>query len=72
MKGAKPTHPELLDFLTDDFVKNGWTMKRLHKLIMLSDAYRMSTRHPQADALKEKDPNNDLLAFFPTRRLSSE
>jgi mono/diheme cytochrome c family protein len=72
VKGAKPTHPELLDFLTDDFVKNGWTMKRLHKLIMLSDAYRMSTRHPQADALKEKDPNNDLLAFFPTRRLSSE
>lgn len=71
-KGARPTHPELLDFLTHDFVKNGWTLKRLHKLIMMSDAYRMSTRHPRMDALKEKDPANDLLAFFPTRRLSSE
>lgn len=72
VKAAKPTHPELLDFLADDFVKNGWTMKRLHKLILLSDTYRMSTRHPQADMLKEKDPTNDLLAFYPTRRLSAE
>lgn len=71
-KGAKPTHPEILDFLADDFVKYGWTLKRLHKFIMLSQAYQMSAQHPQMDALKEKDPNNDLLAFFPTRRLSAE
>ncbi|MCB1204195.1 MAG: PSD1 domain-containing protein [Verrucomicrobiae bacterium] len=71
-KGAKPTHPELLDFLADDFVKHGWTLKRLHKLIMLSDAYRMAARNSAADQLKEKDPNNDLLAFFPTRRLTAE
>lgn len=71
-KGAKPTHPELLDFLADDLVKHGWKLKRLHKLIMMSAAYRMSTQHPQSEALREKDPANDLLAFFPTRRLSAE
>ena len=72
VKGAKPTHPVLLDFLTADFVEHGWTLKRLHKLIMLSRAYRMSTQHPQHDSLRESDPNNDLLAYFPTRRLSAE
>ena len=71
-KGAKPTHPGLLDFLADDFVKHGWTLKRLHKLIMMSEAYQMSTQHPQAQTLREKDPANDLLAFFPTRRLTAE
>ncbi len=72
VKGGKPTHPEILDLLADDFVKNGWTLKRLHKLIMMSDAYQMSSQHPQMDKLRETDPNNDLLAFFPTRRLTAE
>ncbi|HAV64210.1 MAG TPA: hypothetical protein DCY13_17820, partial [Verrucomicrobiales bacterium] len=64
--------PELLDWLTADFVEHGWTFKRLHKLIMMSDAYRMSAQHPQLEKLRTSDPNNDLLAFFPTRRLSAE
>jgi mono/diheme cytochrome c family protein len=71
-KGGKPTHPELLDWLAADFVEHGWTFKRLHKLIMLSDAYQMSTQHPQMDKLRDADPSNGLLAFFPARRLSSE
>ncbi len=71
-KGAKPTHPEILDLLADDLVKHGWTLKRLHKEIMMSQAYQMSAQHPRQEQLREKDPNNDLLAFFPPRRLSAE
>ncbi len=72
VKGAKPTHPELLDWLASDFVSNGWKLKRLHRLIMTSAAYRQSSRHPEADRLRETDPNNDLLAYFPPRRLTAE
>ena len=71
-KGKKPTHPELLDWLAADFVKNGWTFKRLHKMIMMSDAYRQSSSHPEMESILNKDPNNDLLAYFPTKRLTAE
>lgn len=71
-KGAKPTHPELLDWLAADFVENGWKIKRLHKLIMKSQAYRQSSRHSNMDSLLTTDPNNDLLAYFPTKRLTAE
>ncbi|MEO6788501.1 MAG: DUF1549 and DUF1553 domain-containing protein, partial [Chthoniobacteraceae bacterium] len=72
VKGAKPTHPELLDWLTADFVEHGWTLKRLHKLIMMSQAYQMDARHPDSEKLRNDDPNNDLLAYFPNRRLTAE
>ncbi|MEZ6056740.1 MAG: PSD1 and planctomycete cytochrome C domain-containing protein [Planctomycetaceae bacterium] len=72
VKGAKPTHPELLDWLAADLVEHGWQLKRLHKLIMTSRAYQMSGSHPQSDELFKTDPNNDLLAFFPARRLTAE
>ena len=72
VKGEKPTHPELLDWLAADFVENGWTMKRLHRLIMTSDAYRRSAQHPQYTAIASEDPNNALLAYYPARRLSAE
>ncbi len=72
VKSAKPTHPELLDWLAADFVEHGWTMKRIHKLIMMSQAYQMATGHPQMAKLKNDDPNNDLFAYFPTRRLTAE
>ena len=71
-KGKKPTHPELLDWLATDFVENGWTFKRLHKKIMMTDAYRQSSGHPNMEAILNKDPNNDLLAYFPTKRLTAE
>ena len=72
VKGEKPTHPELLDWLAADFVENGWTLKRLHRLIMTSDAYRRSAQHPEHTAMASEDPNNDLLAYYPARRLTAE
>ena len=42
--GAKPSHPELLDWLADEFIRSGWSVKHLHKLIMLSDTYQQSSR----------------------------
>ncbi len=71
-KGSKPTHPELLDWLTVDFIENGWKVKRLHRLIMSSDAYQRSGRHADLKQLETVDPNNDLLARFPARRLTAE
>lgn len=72
VKGKKPSHPELLDWLATDFVENGWTMKRLHRLIMTSDVYRQAGHHPNREELATKDPDNALLAYFPTRRLTAE
>jgi len=72
VKGKKPSHPELLDWLATDFVENGWTLKRLHRLIMTSDAYRRAGHHPQRKELSVKDSDNRLLAYFPTRRLTAE
>jgi hypothetical protein len=68
--GDRPTHPELLDWLAREFVAGGWRMKAMHKLIMTSNAYRMSSQNdPQAHA---KDPVNDLFWRFDMRRLSAE
>ena len=71
-KGGKPTHPQLLDWLTADFVEHGWKTKRLHRMIMTSAAYRRSGQHPNLKHLATVDPNNDLLARFPARRLNAE
>ncbi|MEZ6040055.1 MAG: PSD1 and planctomycete cytochrome C domain-containing protein [Planctomycetaceae bacterium] len=71
-KGARPSHPELLDFLASDFVEHGWTIKRLHRLIMLTDAYQRSSQPPHDESWKTTDPNNRLLSHFPKRRLSAE
>ncbi|MDR3621719.1 MAG: PSD1 and planctomycete cytochrome C domain-containing protein [Paludisphaera borealis] len=60
-KGAQPTHPELLDWLAVDFMENGWSMKRLHKLMVLSDAYRRSSSSAgAAPATIAADPENHL------------
>ena len=71
-KGGKPTHPQLLDWLAADFVEHGWRLKRLHRLIMKSDTYRQSGRHPQASELAVVDPENHLFAYRIPRRLSAE
>lgn len=68
--GDKPTHPELLDYLADDFVKNGWSPKKLHREILLSSVYRQSSAN-RDDAFKV-DPDNKLLAVFPHKRLEAE
>jgi hypothetical protein len=71
-KGSKPTHPELLDWLTTDFIAHGWQLKRLHRLILSSDTYRRSHKPTQPKKQAEVDPNNELLASFPPRRLTAE
>jgi hypothetical protein len=69
-QGDKPTHPELLDWLVAEFISSGWSVKDLHRLILNSNAYQMSSR-PNPDALKA-DPTNDLYWRFDMRRLSGE
>lgn len=68
--GDKPTNPELLDYLASDFVKNGWSIKNLHRQILLSSVYRQSSASRE-DAQKV-DPDNKLLAVFPRKRLEAE
>lgn len=68
--GAKPTHPELLDYLADKFVKEGWSPKKLQREILLSSTYRQSSA-PREDVAKV-DPDNKLLAVFPRQRLDAE
>jgi Protein of unknown function (DUF1549)/Protein of unknown function (DUF1553)/Planctomycete cytochrome C len=69
-QGDKPTHPELLDWLASKLVEGGWRMKSMHRLIMTSNAYRMSSKGDPA-ALAA-DPQNDLLWRFDLRRLTAE
>ena len=70
LKGERPTHPGLLDWLASEFVKEGWSLKKLHRLIMLSSTYQQSSAH-QAQAAKA-DPDNKLLWRFPLHRLEGE
>jgi hypothetical protein len=68
--GDRPSHSELLDWLADEFTSTGWSLKRLHRLMMTSAAYRQSSlRHPAGD---EIDPENRLLWRMPVRRLEAE
>ncbi len=68
--GDRPTHPELLDWLAAEFVKSGWSVKHIHKLIAESEAYRQSSIE-RGDGSK-LDPENALLSHFPRRRLDGE
>ena len=68
--GDKPSNPELLDYLAYSFVKEGWSVKKLHRQILLSSVYRESSAH-RAEAYKI-DPENKLLAVFPRKRLDTE
>jgi len=70
--GGKPSHPALLDWLAVTFVEHGWSLKRLHRLIVTSAAYARSSAHPDRKTLAERDPAAVSLAVFPLRRLSAE
>ena len=78
--GSLPTHPELLDWLAVDLAENGWKIKRLHRMILLSSAYRQSSRRPSATASlkppdsagERTDPDNHLLWRMNLRRLEAE
>ena len=70
--GEKPSHPELLDWLASSFVENGWSIKKLHRLIVTSATYTQSASSPIAAQAKLTDPENRLLWHMPTRRLDAE
>lgn len=68
--GERPTHPELLDYLASRLMNNGWSMKSLHREIVLSETYRLSADQSEANA--QKDPDNKLLWRANRRRLDIE
>lgn len=70
--GDVPSHPELLDWLTDWFVRNGESFKRLHRLILTSAVYRQSAAHPDELRQIKLDPHNCLRWRFDVRRLDAE
>ena len=70
LTGDAPTHPELLDWLAAEFAADGWSLKRLHRRIMLSATYQMSTAHDPKAATA--DPDNRLLWRANPRRLEAE
>jgi hypothetical protein len=68
--GERPTHPELLDYLANSFIERGWCIKSMHRLLMLSNTYQMSSlASPEA---LERDADNVLMSRFPARRLAME
>jgi hypothetical protein len=70
IRGDRPSHPELLDWLASELVQGGWRLKPLHRRIVLSSTYRQSTRG--APDVERSDPENRLLAHFSRRRLAAE
>ena len=70
LKGAPPSHPELLDWLAKDFLASGWDLKHLHRRILLSATYQQSVQ--RSPGAIQADPDNRFLSGFPSRRLSAE
>jgi hypothetical protein len=76
LMGEPPTHQELLDFLAGEFIRNGWSIKRMHRLLLLSSTYQMASANPSQPSSRGKeeviDPQNKLLHRMPIRRLEAE
>ncbi len=70
--GEKPTHPELLDWLTVEFIDNGWCFKHLHRMILLSSTWQQSASHPDANRHQSIDPGERFLWRARVRRLQAE
>ncbi len=70
VEGGRPTHPELLDWLAGRFVEDGWSLKRLHRRILLSRAWRLAAARPEDEL--DSDPGNKWLWHHPRRRLEAE
>lgn len=71
-KGQRPTHPELLDWLTADFIEHGWSLKHLHKQILTSATWKQAAQHRQAAHYEALDPGNQLFWRARIRRLTAE
>ena len=72
MNGDRPSHPELLDWLATQFIEKKWSVKAMHRMMLLSNTYRQSSGHPDAAKLAESDPENRLLARMNWIRIESE
>ena len=70
--GTRPSHPELLDWLANEFVNSGWKMKPIHRMLLLSSAYRQASSSPIEKLAMEKDPQNKLVWKWNRRRLDAE
>ncbi len=70
--GTRPSHPELLDWLGNEYVRQGWKMKPMHRMILLSAAYRQASVSPSEKAFAAKDPDNKWLWKANRRRLEAE
>ena len=70
LNGTRPSHPELLDWLATEFIRSGWSMKHMHRLIVSSSTYRQSSRIDRTT--QSKDAEARLLWRYPTRRLEAE
>ncbi len=68
LMGETPSHPELLEYLSRQFIENGWSLKKLHRAMVLSETYRLSSQHDDA----VKDPQRRWLTHLPFRRLEAE
>jgi uncharacterized protein DUF1553/uncharacterized protein DUF1549/cytochrome c len=69
--GAAPSHPELLDWLATEFVRQGWSVKAMHRLILKSSTYQQASEFTSA-ANQKKDPQNQLLWKMPLQRVEGE
>ena len=70
--GKPPTHPELLDWLAGSFIDRAWSIKQMHRLMMMSAAYQRSSRHPRPNEVAALDPENVFLSHFSPRRMEAE
>ena len=70
--GQKPSHPELLDWLANELIESGWSLKHVHRLILESHAYRQASRHPDEQQYRLSDPSNSLLWMREMHRLDAE
>ncbi|GAA5504971.1 DUF1553 domain-containing protein [Novipirellula caenicola] len=68
--GSEPTHPELLDWMADELVRGGWKLKRMHRMLMLSNTYKQASH--RSELLDRVDPDNRLYARMSIQRLESE
>ena len=76
VRADQPTHPDLLDWLTKDFIEHGWSLKHLQRRILLSATYRQSSAEPMdaelSEQIRQNDPSNRLLWRMPLHRLTFE
>jgi hypothetical protein len=72
LNGSPPSHPQLLDFLASELIRNGWCLKPIHRIILLSRTYQQSSRAVRDHSGHRIDPDNRLLWRFRRRRLDAE